>query len=98
MRGQRSRDETGRVSGERRSPRGGAPSDASCHLPRLSSEAETPTESLPEPEGGDKEEVGDQPTMPPEPQTSSECLTLFLPGALSLVLGGWSHVFRGQLM
>ncbi|XP_069405405.1 DNA ligase 1 isoform X2 [Ovis canadensis] len=35
-------------------------------------EAETPTESLPEPEGGDKEEVegGDQPTTPPEPQTS----------------------------
>ena len=51
----------------------------------LSSEAETPTESLPEPEGSDKEEVesGDQPTTPPEPQkTSSECLTFFLPGAL----------------
>uniref|UniRef100_A0A452G712 DNA ligase n=1 Tax=Capra hircus TaxID=9925 RepID=A0A452G712_CAPHI len=38
-------------------------------------EAETPTESLPEPEGGDKEEVGDQPTTPPEPQTSTESPT-----------------------
>lgn len=98
--GQRSKDKTGRVSWVCKSPWGGVPSDASSHLPCLSAEAETPTESLPEPEGGDKEEVegGDQPTTPPEPQTSSECLTLFLPGALSLVLGGWSHVFRGQLM
>lgn len=58
----------------------------------MSSEAETPTESLPEPEGGDKEEVegGDQPMTPPEPRkTSSECLTLFLPGApLSGLAGG----------
>ena len=57
----------------------------------LSSEAETPTESLPEPEGGNKEEAegGDQPTTPLEPQkTTSECLTIFLPGAPSLCFFG----------
>lgn len=69
----------------------------------MSLEAETPIESLPEPEGDDKEEVegGDQPTTPPEPRkTSSECLTLFLPGApLSGFVGaGGSHVFGGRLM
>lgn len=61
-----------------------------CHLTFLSSETETPTESLPESEGAEEKEAEeeDPPTVPPElPKACGECVLLLPPHPLLAVSG-----------